>query len=312
MARSFVSVRARGLSAREEGAPVRGQKQAHVPVMIKEVLNALAPEKGETVIDATYGQGGYTAALKKSGARVVSIDADRSARADITANFADLQKILKKLGIGKINKIVFDLGWNRGQLMAGRGFSFMRDEPLLMSYGQKPRSGFFAKDILNRWSEKAIADALYGYGEERYARIIARAIAARRAQKPFATTFDLVGAVQGAVPPRYRRSRLNPATKTFQALRIAVNDEPRVLEQGLRAAWKSLDCGGRIAVITFHSIEDRAVKNLFREFCGHRMSANTSARLLYKKPLAPSAQEVKENPSSRSAKLRAIEKICIH
>lgn len=291
---------------------MRDQRQEHVSVMVKEVVEALSPLKGEIIIDATYGQGGHTAALKKSGAKVISIDADPSAGADITANFADLGKVLGKLGIGKIDKIVFDLGWNRGQLASGRGFSFLRDEPLLMSYGEKPRSGFFAKDILNLWSERAIADALYGYGEERYARPIARAVVARRESKPFSTTLELVEVIRDAVPPRYRHpprrgrrgeagQKLHFATKTFQALRIAVNDELKVLGQGLRSAWKLLACDGRIVVITFHSIEDRIVKNLFREFGG---------RLPYKKPLVPSVREIKENSSARSAKLRAIEKIC--
>ena len=294
-------------SNREEGDGANEPKIEHKSVMVKEVVEALSPLKGEIIIDATYGQGGHTAALKKSGAKVISIDADPSAEADVTGNFGDLEKILKKnLPIGRrVDKIVFDLGWNRGQLASGRGFSFIRDEPLLMSYGKKPRSGFFAKDVLNLWSERAIADALYGYGEERYARIIAKVVIARRDRKPFLTTLELVEVIRDAVPPRYRHQKLHFATKTFQALRIAVNDELKVLEQGLRVAWKLLACGGRIATITFHSVEDRVVKNLFREF-------KPSGRLIYKKPLAPSAREIKENPSARSAKLRSIEKTCKH
>lgn len=311
MARTFVSARARGLSTREEGVPLREQKQAHVPVMADEVAEALVPKRGEVIVDATYGQGGHSRALGKSGAEVIALDADPSAGV-IEANFADLEKVLKKLGVAKIDKIVFDLGWNRGQLSSGRGFSFMRDEPLLMSYGPSPRSGFFAKDILNAWSEQAIADALFGYGEERYARRIAKAIAARRARKTFATTFELVEVIRAAVPRAYARGRLHPATRTFQALRIAVNEELKVLEQGLRAAWKHLACGGRIAVISFHSVEDRIVKNLFRRFnLGEPGSKVKSlGRLIYKKPLVPSAKEIAENPAARSAKLRAIEKTC--
>jgi len=180
----------------------------------------------------------------------------------------------------------------------------MRDEPLNMSYGARPRSGFTAAEALNEWSEETLADVLFGYGEERYARRIAKAIVERRKLQPFATTRELVETVADAVPAAYRRGRINPATKTFQALRIAVNDELGALGQGLAAAWGAVAPGGRIAVITFHSIEDRIVKRYFAA-----LVKKESGKLLYKKPLAPSAAEIKSNPASRSAKLRAIEKI---
>jgi 16S rRNA (cytosine1402-N4)-methyltransferase len=272
--------------------------------MPQEVLAALAVQKGDVVVDATYGQGGHSKLLAKAARiKLVSIDADPAAKV-ITGNFGDLEEIAAQLGIKEVNKVLFDLGWNRGQLSAGRGFSFMHDEPLVMSYGERPRSGFVAAEILNSFTEKALADIFFGYGEERYARRIAAAVVARRKLKAYETTLEFVETIKDAVPAAYRRGRLHPATKSFQALRVAVNDELGVIEQGLRAAWGMLACDGRIAVITFHSIEDRLVKRLFLEF------KKGGGALLYKKPLVPTPAEVKENPASRSAKLRAITKPC--
>ncbi len=274
--------------------------------MPHEVLRALDVKNGEVVVDATYGQGGHSALLKKEArVKLISIDADPAAGV-ITGNFADLEQIVTRLGITKVNKVLFDLGWNRGQLSQGRGFSFMTDEPLVMSYGPAPRSGFTAAEILNTFKETALADIFFGYGEERYARRIASAVVERREKKTFETTLELVEVIKDAVPAAYRRGRLHPATRTFQGLRIAVNNELGVIEQGLAAAWQLLAPGGRIAVITFHSIEDRVVKRLF----AHWAKGSKDARLLYKKPLVPTAAEVKANPASRSAKLRVIEKIC--
>lgn len=274
--------------------------------MPHEVLRALDVKNGEVVVDATYGQGGHSALLKKEArVKLISIDADPAAGV-ITGNFADLEQIVTRLGITKVNKVLFDLGWNRGQLSMGRGFSFMTDEPLVMSYGPAPRSGFTAAEILNTFKETALADIFFGYGEERYARRIASAVVERREKKTFETTLELVEVIKDAVPAAYRRGRLHPATRTFQGLRIAVNNELGVIEQGLAAAWQLLAPGGRIAVITFHSIEDRVVKRLF----AHWAKGSKDARLLYKKPLVPTAAEVKANPASRSAKLRVIEKIC--
>jgi len=274
--------------------------------MAAEALSALAVKDGEVVVDATYGRGGHSAALRKAAKiKLIALDADPAAGV-IEANFGDLKKVLaKSLPAGRqVNKVLFDLGWNMTQLQSGRGFSFMRDEPLNMSYAASPRSGFTAAEALNFWSEETLADVLFGYGEERYARRIAKAIVVRRKVQPFATTNELVEVVRDAVPAAYRRGRINPATKTFQALRIAVNDELGCLKQGLSSAWEALTPGGRIAVITFHSIEDRIVKRYFAS-----LAKEGAGKLLYKKPLAPSAAEIKSNPASRSAKLRAIEKI---
>ena len=295
-------------SRREEGGAVHERKPEHVSphisVMPHEVLRALGVQDGEVVIDATFGAGGHSALLKKEAKiKLVSIDADPAAGV-VVGNFGDLEQIATQLGLTKIDKALFDLGWNRGQLTAGRGFSFMHDEPLLMSYGPEPRSGFTAAEVLNTFTEHALADIFFGYGEERYARRIAKAVALRRDLKPFATTLEFVEVIKDAVPAAYRRGRLHPATRSFQALRIAVNDELTVIESGLKAAWGLLACNGRIAVISFHSIEDRVVKHLFASL------AKKDGELLYKKPLVPTAAEVAHNPASRSAKLRAIQKIC--
>jgi 16S rRNA (cytosine1402-N4)-methyltransferase len=275
--------------------------------MTAEVVAALLPAAGETVVDATYGRGGHSAALKAAARiKLFSFDADPLAgKGIIEANFGDIKKVLTSRGVEVVHKVLFDLGWNMTQLSAGKGFSFMHDEPLVMSYGDTPRSGFTAAEVLNEWSETTLADVFFGYGEERYARRIARAIVQRRILTPFTTTLELVEVVRDAVPAAYRRGRIHPATKTFQALRIAVNDELGVLAQGLEGAWSMLAERGRIAVLTFHSIEDRAVKRFFAS-----LVKKETGVLVYKKPLKPSAAEIKSNPASRSAKLRVIEKIC--
>ena len=296
--------------------------------MLDEVLKSLDVGAGDFVLDATAGQAGHSAAIlkKQPKARLLALDADPQAvalaretleyfgaRAEVCeANFANIEKVLKKQKIKIINKALFDLGWNRGQLQSGRGFSFLHDEPLVMSYGPKPLSGFTAKEIVNEWDEETLANVFFGYGEERYARRIAKAIVDRRKIQPIASTIELVEIIRDSVPAAYRRSRIHPATRTFQALRIAVNNELGALEQGVRAVWAHLAPGGRLAVITFHSIEDRAVKKLFVEFArppGRGARGETIGRLIYKKPLPASQKEIITNPSARSAKLRVIEKI---
>lgn len=307
-------VRGSSRSRREEGG--KGHEQtsvrAHLPVMEREALELLDLHDKDVVVDATYGRGGHSKAMKAAAKiKLIALDADPvSARANgtgpavITANFADLADVLGGLGVEAIDKALFDLGWNMTQLASGRGFSFLADEPLNMSYGPKPRSGFTAAEILNTWQEKVLADAIFGYGEERYARRIAKAIVERRALQEYTSTLELVETIKDAVPAAYRRGRLHPATRTFQALRIAVNDELGAIEQGLRAAWAALLPGGRIVVITFHSIEDRAVKRLFAE-----CAKSGKGKLVVKKPLVATAGEIKRNPASRSAKMRAIEKL---
>ena len=291
----------------------------HVSVMPKEVLEYLNVQPGELVVDATAGEGGHSYEILKHApqARVIALDADPravararerlasfGARAEVVeSNFGELEKVLKHKGIATINKALFDLGWNSGQLGDGRGFSFLTDEPLNMSYGKKPASGFTAAEALNEWDEETLANVFYGYAEERYARRIAKAVVERRAIQPISTTFELVEIVRDSTPRPYHKGRTHFATRVFQALRMAVNDELGVITTGVTAAWNHLDVGGRIAVITFHSIEDRAVKRLFADFAKH------GGRLVMKKPLVPSRTEIVGNPRARSAKLRVIEKI---
>lgn len=273
-------------------------------------------------MDATLGGAGHARRiaehLGKKGV-FIGIDADSAAieRARTAlrgneceihlphANFRTIETVLDELKIPSITKALFDLGWSGFQLSAGRGFSFTRDEPLLMTYAEHPApDALTAKTVVNHWAESSLADILYGWGEERYARRIAKAIAEAREKEPIATTVQLAAIVKAAVPPAARHGKTHPATKTFQALRIAVNDEMGALKEGIAGAWRRLKPGGRIAVISFHSVEDREVKHLFlnwaREGVGERIT---------KSPLTPSREELLKNPRSRSAKLRVIEKI---
>lgn len=301
--RTLTSVRGSYRSHREESGKTHERASVHVPVMLAEAVDALALTKGDVVVDATFGKGGHSAAIKKAAkVKLITIDADPASKADLVGNFADIKTLLADAGVTAIDKALFDLGWNMTQLASGRGFSFKNDEPLSMSYGKVPRSGFTAAEILNTWSEKVLADVFFGYGEERYARRIAKAVVERRRSTPFASTVELAELVKDSVPAAYRHGRIHPATKTFQALRIAVNDELGAIDQGLRSAWELLKPGGRMAVITFHSIEDRAVKKLFVQLAKDR------GRLITKKPLTPTETEVRHNPAARSAKLRIIEK----
>lgn len=312
-------LREEGVNAREQRSGTAKAHDTHTSVMLKEAVEMLAIGKKDIVVDATAGLGGHSEALlSKGAAKVISLDADPAAVAAtaarlkhfkkhsevVEANFADIEKALKSVGVKEVNKVLFDLGWNMTQLGSGRGFSFLQDEPLNMSFGKRPRSGLTAAEMLNSLSEEALADIFFGYGEERFARRIARAVVDRREDKPFETTIEFVEVLRDSVPAAYRRGRLHPATRSFQGLRIAVNDELGAIEAGIAAAWKHLARGGRIAVITFHSIEDRVVKKAFAALVKEK-----EGKLLVKKPLVPSIHERAVNPSARSAKLRGIEKI---
>jgi len=298
----------------------------HRPVLLHEATELLDIQRGETVVDATLGGAGHSreilAKLGPSG-RLIAFDADkeaieraeklfeRDARSDnprislIHANFRELKERLSGIGITTVDKVLFDLGWSGFQLEAGRGFSFHSDEPLDMRYDAGPPvGGLTAATIINEWEESSIADVMYGWGEERYSKRIAKAIVAARAKTPIKTSGELAELIKASVPPAYRFGRLHPATKTFQALRIAVNDELGALKQGLDAAWQLMEMHGRIAVISFHSIEDRIVKQQFRQW-----EDEGSGTRVTKKPLTPSEAEVNENPRSRSAKLRVIQKV---
>jgi 16S rRNA (cytosine1402-N4)-methyltransferase len=219
-------------------------------------------------------------------------------------NFRNLGAVLEEKGIEKIDKALFDLGWSGFHLTRGRGFSFKVEEPLLMTYGE-PQEGQTAADLVNSATEEELSDILHTYGEERFARQIARSIVRARGQQRILTTTQLVAAIEDGVPSWYRSQRLNPSTKTFQALRIAVNDELGALREGITSAMEHLSIGGRVAVITFHSIEDRIVKQMFRD-----AAYQGQGTLITRKPVVPGDTELVANPRARSAKLRIFERGC--
>ncbi|RJQ35468.1 16S rRNA (cytosine(1402)-N(4))-methyltransferase RsmH [Candidatus Parcubacteria bacterium] len=312
--------------SRSSSNPVPSQ---HRSVLLHEALEALDIHESDTVVDATLGGAGHAREIVKKlgrGGFFVGFDLDSDAidramsegilspegRMDssaskielINANFADLLKELEQREIKSIDKALFDLGWSSDQLDSGRGFSFLKNEPLQMTYRKDADKQLItAKTIVNEWEESSIADIIYGWGEERYSRRIAKAIVEYRATKPIETSSELAEIIKRAVPAVYARGRIHPATRTFQALRIAVNDEFGAIQKGIRSAWQLLKPGGRIAVITFHSIEDRAVKQLFVE-----LEQKGGGRRITKKPIVPTDAEISENPRARSAKLRVIQK----
>lgn len=292
----------------------------HETVLLEEAVEALSIEPGDVIVDATIGGAGHFKAIYQAlgtEGMVIGIDADEEAisRAQavvaekktgpqvrlIEGNFRNIGAMLDDAGVETIDGILFDLGWSAFHLSRGRGFSFQNDEPLLMTYGN-PERGTTATDILNGASEEVLSDMLFTLGEERFARQIAQAIVARREVKPVEHTSDLVEIVKEATPAWYHHRRINPATKTFQALRIAVNDELGAIRDALGGAIARLAPQGRLAVITFHSIEDRIVKNILRD------TAHTGkGTLIARKPLAPTPGECARNPRARSAKLRVFE-----
>lgn len=297
----------------------------HTPVLLHEVIEGIAVSNGATVVDATLGGGGYTKALleRYKDLVIVGIDQDKRAVREMKrwiaeaegnfsgtiyfaeANFREMDKALTGLGIREVDAVMFDLGLSSDQLeRSGRGFSFLRDEPLLMTCAEDPaRSVFTAQDVVNRWSENAIADVLFAYGDERYARRIARAIIEARKKRPITTTYQLVEIIAGAVPAPYRKGKIHFATRTFQGLRIAVNDELEALREGLEKAFEALREGGRIATVSFHSLEDRIVKQTLQIWVKDGRGVS-----LTKKPIVPRGAEKQANSRSRSAKLRIFQK----
>ncbi len=292
---------------------------AHKSVLLKEVFDGLDLKDCDVFVDCTLNGGGHSEeALKRGGKniKVIGIDLDEDAisrakdrLSKIGGNFflkqdsfRNLDKVLKEFGFQKADKILFDLGWSSNQMEeGGRGMSFQKNEPLLMTFKKNPEeTDLTARDIVNSWDEENIATILKSYGEERFAEKIARKIVEEREKKPIETAFELASIILRTVRPK---GKIHPATKTFQALRIAVNDEIGALKEGLEKAFDSLGGGGRMAVISFHSLEDRIVKNFFR-----KRKNNGEAETLSKKPIVPSREEILENPRSRSAKLRIIEK----
>lgn len=297
----------------------------HKPVLLKEVIIALDIQPSDKVVDGTVGGGGYLREicnLLNGEGLAIGLDQDNSALEKvrgiiqeenykckaklINENFRNIDKVLNDLGIKKINKFVLDLGISSNQLDdSGRGFSFLRDEPLLMTLKKNlTENDLTAKEIVNEWGRQSLIDIIYGYGEESFAKKIVAGIDEARKKKSIETTFELVEIIKQSVPKWYQSQRIHFATKTFQALRIAVNDEMRALQEGLRKGFDKLDSDGRMVIVSFHSKEDRVVKRFFKE-----KKLGKLGKLLVKKPLTPTRDEVKENSRSRSAKLRVIQKL---
>jgi len=281
----------------------------HLPVMLCEVLEGLQPKLGDVLVDGTLGGGGHARALAERvgpSGTIIALDRDPAAIeaakmhlpnppvVPFQGNFCDLPEILAELGIEAVDGVLLDLGLSSDQLAdSERGFSFSATGPLDLRFD--PTRGKPAWRMLERISAEHLADLIYQYGEERYSRRIARAIVERRQDEPIETAADLAELVRRCVP-RSRHDRIDPATRTFQALRIAVNDELKSLEIALRRLPECLRPGGRLAVISFHSLEDRRVKEAFRD--------DQRLTVLTRKPLTPSDAETGVNPRSRSAKLR--------
>lgn len=289
----------------------------HEPVLEKELLKYLSPGPNENFIDCTLDGGGHTALiLEKNGpeGKVLGIEWDRelirTVKADkrlilVNDSYVHLEEIVEKNNFGPVSGILFDLGLSAWHLEeSGRGFSFQRNEPLDMRYDAKIQfqngNGLTVREIVNKFSIIAIEKVLKEYGEEIFAKRIAQKIIEERKIMPIETTFQLVEIVKKATPDWYHRRRIHFATRAFQALRIAVNDELNNIKRALPQALKVLAPAGRIAVISFHSLEDGIVKNFFRD-----NSKQGHLKILTKKPVRPSYKEIKLNPRSRSARLRA-------
>ncbi|MCW8835753.1 MAG: 16S rRNA (cytosine(1402)-N(4))-methyltransferase RsmH [Rhodospirillales bacterium] len=302
----------------------------HAPVLLAEVVAAIAPRDGAVYVDGTFGGGGYTQAfLAAADCTVWAIDRDPEAivRAEKLAAqhagrlhvlrgcFGDMKALLNGRGVARVDGVAFDIGVSSMQIDdPDRGFSFREDGPLDMRMG---RDGTSAADMVNDLPEKELADLIYLYGEERASRAIARAIVATRAEKPFTRTLELASVVRSVVRPS--RDGIDTATRTFQALRIAVNDEIGELRRGLLAAESVLAPGGRLAVVSFHSLEDREVKTYLKTRSGAAANPSRhmpetsrprapSFRLIKRKSIRPTDAEIAANPRARSAHLRVAER----
>ncbi len=305
----------------------------HRPVLMMEAVEALSPPPDGVVLDLTVGMGGHASELLKRlpRGRLIGLDQDVDAlqhaglalqgdpRVSLyKANFADLLWVLKDLSVNEVDSVLMDIGVSSYQLdTPARGFSFMNEGPLDMRMDQA--AGFTASEVLNNYPEEKLSKIFFEFGEEPKARALARAIVRARAEEPLRTTSQLADLAKKVLGRPQGRDSKHPATRLFQALRIEVNRELEVLQKGLRSVFSVLKPGGRLAVITFHSLEDRIVKQTFKResidcicppdipmcVCGHK----ASLKILTGKPISPSEAEISENPRSRSAKLRAAEKL---
>lgn len=291
----------------------------HASVLLQEAIDGLLLQDGDVVVDATLGNGGHTLAMLslEKDIHIVGIDLDQDAITRskerigktskvtyVNDSYRNLEKIMTELET-KPTKVLFDFGFSSNQIEeSGRGFSFQRNEPLLMTFASSPKpTDLTAYEIVNHWEEDTIRTILKLYGEEKFAGRIAKAIVAAREERPIESTFDLVEVIRAATPVAYQKKKIHPATKTFQALRIATNDELSAIIEGIETAFRLISSKGRIAAISFHSHEDRIVKHTFRTWAQTGIATPVT-----KKPITPSAKEIEENPRSRSAKLRIIEK----
>jgi len=287
--------------------------------MLKEVISSLKLKPGDVVLDATIGGGGHAREILKEiipGGRLIGLDQDPAAAKIaeetlkdfknfklINDNFRNLDRVLSKENVKSLDAALFDVGVSSFQIDdKSRGFSLKEDARLDMRMDPSQKTS--AYDIVNRYKEKELADIIDKFGEERFHRKIARFIVEKRSTKPIETTKELAEIVHKAIGFRYKGGRVDPATRTFQAIRISVNDELGAMEEGLKKAVSWLNVGGRIAVISFHSLEDRIAKNLFRGY-----SDLGVVKIITKKPIRPLAEETINNPRSRSGRLRVAERI---
>jgi len=296
------------------------KKYLHNPVLAKEVISFLNPAPGQIIVDATIGGAGHSEQILQRiipGGMLIGIDRDEetlrlaSERLKpfegsfklINKNFEYLKEALKEIGVEKVNGIIFDLGISSIQMEAwGRGFSIKNDGPLDMRMDRSQT--LTAKDLVNRLRESELSDTIRDLGEERFHRRIAKRIVEERSRKEISTTSELSGIILRSLPYSHNKYKIHPATRTFQAIRIKVNDELGSVREALNALPEALEKGGRACVISFHSLEDRIAKNTFKEF-----KARGLFNILTKKPVTAKEVEVISNPRSRSAKLRAVERI---
>ncbi len=297
------------------------QTNVHITVLLQTTVDLLDIHPGDIVLDGTLGAAGHSLEVLRQTSgniQLIGIDMDQKAlkRSQeriqeagyeeqvllLKGNFAEAEQLLQKNKIEKVDKIILDLGFSSNQLeVEGRGFSFLRDEPLLMTLSDDAQD-ITAYDVVNHWAEESIADIIWGFGDERFARRIARAIVEARKIQTIKTTLDLVRIIENSVPRFYKNGKIHPATRTFQAIRIAVNKEIESLKVILESVPRILSKHGRIGIISFHSLEDRVVKRAFL-----KLEMDGIGKRITKKPVIPNNDEIQVNPRSRSAKLRVFE-----
>ncbi|MGB2661295.1 MAG: 16S rRNA (cytosine(1402)-N(4))-methyltransferase RsmH [Candidatus Omnitrophota bacterium] len=291
----------------------------HYPALLRETIENLNLKAGDVVLDATLGGGGHAKEILGRilpGGRLIGVDRDPEALKRVqdelrdhkdtityvSEDFREIDEVFHSLGIGSIDGAIFDLGMSSFQVDdEKRGFSFLKDGPLDMRFDR--RKGMTAADVVNKFGREELAEIIKEYGEERHARFVAGAICSARKQKKIETTGELRDIIARAIGRKYKRQRLHPAARTFQAIRIYVNDELGAIKEAIRETVPYLRAKARICIISFHSLEDRIVKNAFRD-----MKKEGVLNVLTKKPITPGREEVRDNPRSRSAKLRVAEK----